>query len=85
MSVIDGIVRVPAEPGVPAEHVVDLVATSQVFKSGHRIRVQIASANVPWFDRNPGTGRTSGDSAELVVAHQAVFLQSFITPPVVPR
>jgi putative CocE/NonD family hydrolase len=85
MSVIDGIVRVPAEPGVPAEHVVDLVATSQVFKAGHRIRVQIASANFPRFDRNPGTGRTSGDSAELLVQRQAVFPQSFITLPVVPR
>jgi putative CocE/NonD family hydrolase len=85
MSVIDGITRVPAEPGVPGTHVIDLVATSQVFKAGHRIRVQIASSNFPRFDRNPGNGATSADSAELVVAQQAVFPQSWITLPIVPR
>jgi uncharacterized protein len=56
-----------------------------VFKAGHRIRVQVASANFPRFDRIPGTGRTSGDSAALLVQHQAVFPQSFSTLPVVPR
>jgi putative CocE/NonD family hydrolase len=85
MSVIDGIARVAAEPGVPAEHVVDLVATSQVFKAGHRIRVQIASSNFPRFDRNPGTGKSSADSADLQVQQQAVYPQSFITLPIVPR
>jgi putative CocE/NonD family hydrolase len=85
MSVIDGIVRVAAEPGIPAEHVVDLVATSQVFKAGHRIRVQIASSNFPRFDRNPGTGKTSADTADLQVLQQAVYPQSWITLPVVPR
>jgi putative CocE/NonD family hydrolase len=85
MSVIDGIVRVAAEPGEPANHVVDLVATSQVFKAGHRIRVQIASSNFPRFDRNPGTGKTSAESAGLVVAQQRVYPQSFITLPIVAR
>jgi putative CocE/NonD family hydrolase len=85
INVADGIVRVATEPGVVKDHVIDLVATSQVFLAGHRIRVQIASANFPRFDRNPGTGRTSAESSELVVQHQEVHPGSFITLPVVPR
>ena len=84
MSVIDGIARVAAEPGVAAEHEIDLIATSQVFKAGHRIRVQISSSNFPRFDRNPGTGRTSAESADLLVQHQAVYPQSWITLPIIP-
>ncbi|MGJ6964376.1 CocE/NonD family hydrolase [Streptosporangium sp. G11] len=84
MSVTDGIVRTSVPSGV---HEIDLVATSQVFKTGHRIRVEISSSNFPRFDRNPGNGRTSADSteAELVVQHQTVFPDSYITLPVVPR
>ncbi|GAA3003123.1 CocE/NonD family hydrolase [Streptosporangium longisporum] len=87
MSVIDGILRARTEPGRPAEFVIDLVATSQVFKAGHRIRVEISSSNFPRFDRNPGTGRTGAETTEdeLVVQHQTVFPGSFITLPVVPR
>jgi putative CocE/NonD family hydrolase len=57
ISVIDGIVRVVTVPGAVTDHLIDLVATSQVFKAGHRIRVEIASSNFPRFDRNLGTGR----------------------------
>ncbi|GAA2845636.1 CocE/NonD family hydrolase [Streptosporangium fragile] len=87
MSVIDGIVPNRTEPGRAAEFVIDLVATSQVFKAGHRIRVEISSSNFPRFDRNPGTGRTSADSTEdeMVVQHQTVFPGSFVTLPIVPR
>jgi putative CocE/NonD family hydrolase len=85
MSVIDGIIRVAATPGEPAEHTIDLVATSQVFKAGHRIRVEISSSNFPRFDRNPGTGLSTADSSELVVSQQAVYPQSYLTLPIVPR
>ncbi|MEU4538869.1 CocE/NonD family hydrolase [Streptosporangium sp. NPDC023825] len=84
MSVTDGIVRTSVPSGV---HEIDLVATSQVFKAGHRIRVEISSSNFPRFDRNPGNGRTSADSteADLVVQHQTVFPDSYVTLPIVPR
>ncbi|MBG0826709.1 CocE/NonD family hydrolase [Planomonospora sp. ID67723] len=84
MSVIDGIVRASAPSGV---HEIDLVATSQVFKAGHRIRVEISSSNFPRFDRNPGTGGpcAGATEADLVVQHQTVFPGSFITLPVIPR
>ncbi|MGP4101008.1 CocE/NonD family hydrolase [Nonomuraea sp. KM90] len=84
MSVIDGIVRTSTPSGT---YTVDLVATSQVFKAGHRIRVEISSSNFPRFDRNPGTGRPAARAAEadLVVQHQRVFSSSFVTLPIVPR
>jgi putative CocE/NonD family hydrolase len=84
MSVIDGIVRTATPSGT---YTIDLVATSQVFKAGHRIRVEISSSNFPRFDRNPGTGRPAAlaTEADLVVQNQRVFPDSFITLPVVPR
>jgi predicted acyl esterase len=37
--------------------VLDLVAASQVFEAGHRVRVEIASSNFPRFGGDLGTGR----------------------------
>ncbi|NUP80327.1 MAG: CocE/NonD family hydrolase [Nonomuraea sp.] len=84
MSVTDGIVRTRESAGT---YTIDLVATSQVFKVGHRIRVEVSSSNFPRFDRNPGTGRPAAEAtaADLVVQHQKVFPDSYITLPVIPR
>src|SRR5262249_25274602 len=43
-------------PGEVEEFTIDLWATSQVFKAGHCIRVEISSSNFPLWDRNPNTG-----------------------------
>ena len=40
------------EPGRAYEYQIDLWATSNVFKAGHRIRLEISSSNFPRFDRN---------------------------------
>ncbi|MGW4796586.1 CocE/NonD family hydrolase [Nonomuraea sp. NPDC004297] len=84
MSVIDGIVRTSTPSGT---YTVDLVATSQVFKAGHRIRVEVSSSNFPRFDRNPGTGGPAAfaTAADLVVQNQRIFPDSYLTLPVVPR
>ncbi|GAA3549406.1 CocE/NonD family hydrolase [Nonomuraea rosea] len=84
LSVTDGIVRTPAPSGTYA---IDLVATSQVFKAGHRIRVEVSSSNFPRFDRNPGTGGPAAGAteADLVVQHQKVYPDSYLTLPIVPR
>jgi hypothetical protein len=37
---------------------IDLVATSNRFASGHRIRLEVSSSNFPRFDRNTNTGGT---------------------------
>jgi putative CocE/NonD family hydrolase len=46
------------EPGQIYELHLDLWATSNVFKAGHRIRLEVASSNFPRFDRNTNTGGT---------------------------
>lgn len=75
MNVADGIVRSPASR---AAHEVDLVATSQVFKAGHRVRVEIAGSNHPRFDRHPAL-----EKAEQTLFHDA-GRPSWITLPVIP-
>ena len=101
LNVADGILRAryrngfeAAElltPGQPYEYVIDLAATSQVFKAGHALRVDIASTNFPRFDRNPGNGVVPAEATEddLTVQHQTVFHDaarpSRIVLPVIPR
>lgn len=76
-------------PGEVYAYEIDLVATSNLFKVGHRIRVEIASANFPRFDRNPNTGELPGRSTEMVSALQTVLHAaehaSRIVLPVIPR
>lgn len=36
----------------------DLWATSNLFKAGHRVRLEVSSSNFPRFDRNTNTGGT---------------------------
>jgi putative CocE/NonD family hydrolase len=61
------------EPGRPYEYVIDLWATSNVFKAGHRIGLQVTSSCFPRWDRNPNTGHSFGADAELRVARQEIL------------
>jgi putative CocE/NonD family hydrolase len=48
------------------------MATSNYFKKGHRIRVEISSSNFPRFTRNLNTGGNNYDETESVVARNSV-------------
>ena len=76
-------------PGQVYEYTIDLWATSQVFKAGHRLRVEISSSNFPRFDRNPNTGAPLGEDTRLETAEQTVQHRadypSHIVLPVIPR
>jgi putative CocE/NonD family hydrolase len=61
------------EPGHPYAYTIDLWATSNVFKVGHRIGLHVTSSNFPRWDRNPNTGHAFGADAELRVAHQEIL------------
>ena len=61
------------EPGRPYPFEIDLWATSNVFKAGHRIRLQVCSSSFPRWDRNPNTGHELGQDAELRVAEQTIL------------
>jgi len=73
INLTDGILRVRAEPNAPAEHVIDLWATSNVFLAGHRMRIQVTSSCFPRWDRNLNTGRPVGTGTEPVIAHQTIL------------
>lgn len=79
------------EPGKVYEYKIDLWATSNLFRKGHRIRVDISSSNFPRFDRNPNTGHEFGVDSEgdlrmanQTIHHTAAF-PSRITLPIIPR
>ena len=61
------------EPGKVYEYHIDLWATSNVFKKGHRIRVEISSSNFPRFDRNLNIGRTIATETERMKAEQTIY------------
>ncbi len=52
---------------------IELTGTANVFKPGHRIRIDITSSNFPQFDRNPNTGEPLGSSANIRVAQQIIY------------
>lgn len=76
------------QPGETYEYEIDLWATSNVFKKGHRIRLDITSSNFPRWDRNPNTGHDFGVDDELAVAHQTILHDaehpSHVVLPIVP-
>jgi putative CocE/NonD family hydrolase len=95
----DGIVRAryrnsteKAEAIVPGEiyrYNIDLWATSNVFKSGHRIRLYISSSNFPRFNRNLNTGEAVLGGTRMVKAAQKIYHDaghpSVLVLPVIPR
>ena len=76
-------------PGQPYEFVFQLYPTSNVFKKGHRIRLDVSSSNWPRFDVNPNTGGPLGLERRHEVAHQTVYQdadrQSHIVLPIQTR
>ncbi|HEV7128113.1 MAG TPA: CocE/NonD family hydrolase [Ktedonobacterales bacterium] len=64
------------EPGRAYEYQIDLWATSNLFRAGHRIRVDITSSSFPRWDRNPNTGAPLGEGTELVTATQTILHDS---------
>ena len=88
INLTDGILRVQVEPGEPAEHVIDLWATSNLFRAGHRLRLQVTSSSFPRWDRNLNTGQPAGAGSEPKPARQTILHDrahpSRVTIPVVP-
>jgi uncharacterized protein len=85
MLICDGIQRaryresdfVPSllQPNQVYEITVDLWATSNRFRAGHRIRVVVNSSCFPRFDVNPGTGKSGARSVDRVSAENSVYLE----------
>lgn len=98
-NLTDGIIRAryrdsvtspsPVKPGIVYCYTIDLWATSNVFKRGHKIRLELSSSNFPRFDRNSNTGNLVAEDSDLQAALQTVFHSSMypshLKLKVVPR
>ena len=80
--------QVLLKPGQVYEFTVAPFPTANVFKKGHRIRVDISSSNFPRFDVNPGTGEPLGKNIRMVTqdntVHHSARFPSHIVLPVAP-
>ena len=61
------------DPGEIYQFTFQLYPTSNVFKKGHRIRLDISSSNFPRFDVNPNTGGKLGVERRQKIAEQAIY------------
>jgi putative CocE/NonD family hydrolase len=98
MNLTDGILRLryrqswekPAllQAGAVAVVTVEAFPTSNLFKRGHCIRLDLSSSNFPHFDVNPNTGAAEGTGGVRQVARNTVFLNkdrpSHVLLPIVP-
>lgn len=64
--------EVSLEDGEVVELRLGPLATSNVFRAGHRIRLEVSSSNFPRFARNLNTGGDNARATEAVVAENAV-------------
>jgi uncharacterized protein len=77
------------EPGEVAEYRIRCYPTSNRFRRGHRIRLDVTSSSFPRFSRNLNTGEDVATGTRTAVARQAVLhtsaYPSHVLLPVVPR
>jgi putative CocE/NonD family hydrolase len=88
-NIADGILRQTYDVGDQrASIVIQLGATSNVFRKGHRIRLDVSSSNFPLFDRNPNTGTPIAFETRAVASiqkiHHDASTPSFVELPIVP-
>ena len=98
MNLTDGIMRVRyrrswerpqmLQPGEVAQITVAAFPTSNLFRKGHRIRLDVSSSNFPHFDLNPNTGAPEGKGLMRQIARNTVFVDrdrpSHVVLPIIP-
>jgi len=76
------------EPGEVAEYRIRCYPLANVFRRGHRIRLDVTSSSFPRFSRNLNTGEDVGTGTRMQVAHQTVLhtsaYPSHVVLPVIP-
>ncbi len=75
------------KPGEVYKLSIDLWATSNVFRKGHRLRLEVSSSNFPRFDRNLNTGEDQGHSQKSIpavnmIVHDAEHQSALVLPVV---
>lgn len=75
-------------PGEIAEILIEPMPTSNLFRKGHRIRLDISSSNFPRFDVNSNTGEAEGPALRMQrcvnTVHVCRARSSHVLLPVVP-
>jgi uncharacterized protein len=75
--------------GVVYRMTIDMWATSNLFRAGHRIRLELSSSNFPRFERNLNTGEEQATGKRMAKATNTVFHDpshpSALILPIVPR
>jgi uncharacterized protein len=75
-------------PGEVYKLNIDLWSTSNVFRKGHVLRIEISSSNFPRFDRNLNTGEDARFAQRFVSATNAIYHDaehpSALVLPIVP-
>jgi len=77
------------QPGNIYEFTIPLYPTFNLFKAGHRIRLDISSSNFPRFDVNPDTGEPLNAHQRQVAATNTIYHDkdhpSHMILPLIPR
>ena len=86
MNLTDGIFRCryrksftqpePIQSGEIFKIVIEPFATANLFKAGHRIRLDISSSNFPKYDVNPNSYEPEGEGRLPRVAINTVFMDA---------
>lgn len=98
MNVADGIMRCryrdswekPSlmRPGDVYQIAVQTFPTSNLFKAGHQIRLDVSSSNFPHFDLNLNTGAPEGKGMAIKVANNVLYVDearpSQVILPIIP-
>ncbi len=75
-------------PGQTYKFSIDVWATSNLFRKGHRLRLEISSSNFPRFDRNLNTGEENATARKPVSATNTIYHDadhpSVLILPIVP-
>jgi hypothetical protein len=78
----------PITPGEVYRYEIKVWPTSNLFKAGHRIRLEISSSDFPQFGPNPNTGGSLASSTALRSATQTILHDadhpSALILPVIP-
>jgi putative CocE/NonD family hydrolase len=96
LNLTDGIIRARyrdsweapelMEPGTVYAVTIELFPTANLFRRGHRIRLDVSSSNFPKFDVNPNTGEPEARATSSRVAFNRIHLDrahpSVLTLPV---
>lgn len=64
------------QPGRAYEYQIDLGYTANVFRAGHRVRLDVSSSKFPHLARNHNTGEDPADDARFEVATQTIHHDS---------